>query len=111
MVRTLLLLINTVHVTDPPIISRIIVVGRGAQFITISWTITSVGSVTYTITYSTGDVMMSSITGDTQYTINGLNNGTSYRISVVPRVGMCQGEGKEMMVNTTNISTTDSKCT
>ncbi|XP_065916432.1 uncharacterized protein [Dysidea avara] len=44
--------------------------------------------------------MVSFTTTDTQYTINGLTSGTSYRISVVPSVGMCQGEGKEVMVNT-----------
>ena len=47
---------------------------------------------------------MSHITNDTQYTINGLTTNTSYRISVVPSVGMCQGEGKEVMVNTTRVS-------
>jgi len=72
----------------------------------ISWTSTSVGSVTYTITYSTGDVMMSSITDDTNYTINGLTSGTLYKISVVPSMGMCEGEGKEMMANTNDTFTT-----
>ena len=71
----------------------------GTTFITISWNSTSVG-VTYIITYSTGDVMMSSITNDTNHTINGLTSGTSYRISVVPSDGVCEGEGKEMMVDT-----------
>jgi len=58
-----------------------------------------------TITYSTGDVMISSITDDTNYTINGRTSGTSYRISVVPTrsMGMCQGVGKEMMVDTTDV--------
>ena len=78
----------------------------GTTFITISWTSTSVGSVTYTITYSTGDVMMSSITDDTNYTINGLTSDTSYRISVVPIMGMCEGEGKEITVDTNSTSTT-----
>ena len=76
----------------------------GTTFIIISWTSTSVGSVTYTITYSTGDVMMSSITNDTNYTINGLTSGTSYRISVVPSDGVCQGEEKEVMVDTNDAS-------
>ena len=73
----------------------------------LSWISTSVGSVTYTISLSpsTGDVIMSHITIGTQYTINGLTSNTSYRISVVPSVGMCQGEGKEVMVDTTGIST------
>ena len=78
----------------------------GTTFITISWTSTSVGSVTYNITYSTGDVMMSSITDDTNYTINGLTSGTLYRINVVASMGMCEGEGKEMMVDTDSTSTT-----
>ena len=62
--------------------------------------------MTYVISLSssTGDVVMSHITNDTQYTINGLTSNTSYRISVVPSVGMCQGEGKEVMVNTTRVS-------
>jgi len=79
----------------------------GYTFITISWISSSVGSVTYNISLSssTGDVIMSLITNDTQYTINGLISGTSYRISVIPRVGMCQGEGKEVMVDTNNMST------
>ena len=89
-------------ITDSPSISNLRVMGTGATFITISWTSTSVGSVTYTITYSTGDVMMSSITDDTNYTINGLTSGTSYRISVVPSDGMCKGEGKEMMMDAIN---------
>jgi len=90
-------------ITDPPSITNITVENTGTTFITISWTSTSVGSVTYTITYSTGDVMMSSITNDIIYTINGLASGTSYRISVVPSVGMCEGEGKEIMVNTIDV--------
>ena len=83
----------------------------GTTFITISWISTSVGSVTYTITYLTGNLMISYITDDTNYTINGLSSDTSYRISIVPSMGMCQGEGKEIMVDTTDISTTDGKCT
>ena len=77
-------------------------------FITISWISIPARRVTYTIPLlsSTGDVMMSLITNDTQYTINGLTSGTSYRISVVPSVGMCQGEGKEVMVDTVDITTT-----
>ena len=71
-------------ITDPPSITSITVEDTGTTFITISWKSTSVGSVTYTIKYSTGDVMVSSITDDTNYTINGLTTGTSYRISVVP---------------------------
>ena len=92
-----------VQVTDPPSLINITVEDTGTTFITISWISTSVGSVTYTISLSssTGDVIMSHITNDTQYTINGLTSDTSYRISVVPSVGMCQGEGKEVMVNTT----------
>ena len=86
-----------VLVTDPPSLINITVEDTGITFITISWISTSVGSVIYTIT---GDVMVSFTTTDTQYTINGLTSGTSYRISVVPSVGMCQGEGKEVMVNT-----------
>ena len=80
----------------------------GTTLITISWTSTSVGSVTYIIiTYSTGDVMISSNdTVDTNYTINGLTSSTSYRISVVASDGMCEGEGKEMMVVTNDTSTT-----
>ena len=80
----------------------------GTTFITISWISTSVGSVTYTIllSSSTGDVMIQIITTDTEYNITGLSIGTSYRISVVPSVGMCQGEGKEVMVNTTGMPTT-----
>ena len=86
--------------------------GTGATFITISWTSTSVGSVTYTITYSTGDVMISfNDTDDTNYTINGLTSGTSYRISVVPIMGMCQGERKVMMVDTNRTSSTDGTLT
>ena len=77
-------------------------VDTGTTFITTSWTSTSVGSVTYTITYSTGDVMISSITNDINFTINGLTSGTSYRISVVISDGVCQGEGKEMIVNQYN---------
>jgi len=78
----------------------------GNTFITISWISTSVGSVKYTISLSssTGDVIMSLIINDTQYTINGLTSGTSYRISVVPSVGMCQGEGKAVMMDTNNVS-------
>jgi len=83
----------------------------GTTFIAISWISTSVGSVNCTITYSTGNVMISYITDDTNYTINGLSSDTSYRISIVPSMGMCQGEGKEIMVDTTDISTTDGKCT
>ena len=49
-------------------------------------------------------MMMSSIANDTKYTINGLTSGTSYRISVVPIMGVCQGEWKEMMVNTVDLS-------
>jgi len=77
----------------------------GNTFITISWTSTPARNVTYNISYSTDDVVM---TNNTQYTISGLTSGTSYRISVVPSVGMCQGGGKEMMANTTDrdISTT-----
>ena len=76
----------------------------GTTFTTISWISTSVGSVTYTITCSTGDVMISSNdTIDTNYTINRLTSGTLYRISVVPSVGMCEGEGKEIMVNTIDV--------
>ena len=97
------------HTADTPSISNLRVMGTGTTFITISWTSTSVGSVTYTITYSTGDVMMSSITNDIIYTINGLASGTSYRISVVPSVGMCEGEGKEMMVDTNDTLTTVGK--
>jgi len=68
---------------------------------------TSIGSVNYTISLSssTGDVSMSVVTNDTQYTINGLTSGTSYRISVIPSVGMCQGEGKEVMVDTIGVPT------
>ena len=93
------------NITDSPSISSLTVEDTGTTFITISWTSTSVGSVTYTITYSTGDVMISSITDDTNYTINGRTSGTSYRISVVPTrsMGMCQGVGKEMMVDTTDV--------
>ena len=81
----------------------------GTTFITISWTSTSVGSVTYTgITYSTGDVIISSFnTDETRYTINGLTSGTLYRISVVPSDGGCEGEGKEMMVDTNHPSTAE----
>ena len=93
-------------ITDSPSISNLTVMGTGTTFITISWTSTSVGSVIYTITYSTGDVMMSSITDDTHYTINGLTSGTSYRISVVPIMGMCEGERKEMIVDTNGTSIT-----
>ena len=82
----------------------------GTTFITISWisTTAAVGSVTYTVSLSssTGDVIMSLIANDTQYTFNELTSGTSYRISVVPSVGICQGEGKEVMVDTTNVPTT-----
>ena len=85
------------YVTDPPSLINITVMDTGTTFITISWISTSVGSVTYTIT---GDVMLSFTTTDTQYTINGLISDTSYRISVVPSVGMCQGEGKEVILNT-----------
>jgi len=62
--------------------------------------------VNYTVTLSlaTGDVKMPS-TSDTLYTINGLTSGTSYRTSVVPSVGMCQGEGKEVIVDTTDVPT------
>ena len=90
-------------ITDSPSITNIIVEEIGTTFVTISWNSTSVG-VTYTITYSTGDVMMSSITNDTNYTINGLTSGTSYRISVVPSDGVCQGEEKEVMVDTNDAS-------
>ena len=93
-------------ITDPPSITNITVENTGTTFITISWTSTSVGSVTYTITYSTDDVMMSSITDDTNYTNNGLTSGTSYRISVVPIMEICEGEGKEMMVDTVRTSAT-----
>ena len=97
---------NNVHViiTDPPSITTITVEDTGTTFTTISWISTSVGSVTYTITCSTGDVMISSNdTIDTNYTINRLTSGTLYRISVVPSVGMCEGEGKEIMVNTIDV--------
>ena len=77
----------------------------GTTFITISWTSTSVGSVNYTInTYSTDDEMISSNnTDDTNYTINGLISGTLYRINVVPNMGMCEGEGKKVIVVTTDV--------
>ena len=78
----------------------------GTTFITISWTSISVGSVTYTITYSTGDVMMSSITDDTNYTVNELTSDTLYRNSVVASDGVCEGEGKEMMADTNDTRTT-----
>ena len=93
-------------VTDPPSLTNIIVEDTGTTFITISWISTSVGSVNYIISLSssTDDVIMSHITNNTQYTINGLTSNTSYRISVVRSVGMCQGEGKEVMVNTTRVS-------
>ena len=94
-----------VYITESPSITNITVEDIGTTFITISWTSTSVGSVTYNITYSTGDVMISSISDDTNYTINGLTSGTSYRISVVPSDGVCQGEGKEMTVDTNGTST------
>ena len=94
-------------ITDSPSISDLRVIGTGTTFITLSWTSTSVGSVTYTITYSTGDVMMSSITDDTSYTIYGLTSGTSYRISVVPSMGMCDGEQKIMMADTNHTSNID----
>ncbi|XP_065916306.1 uncharacterized protein [Dysidea avara] len=99
--------IGTLTVLDPPSLINITVEDTGTTFITISWISTSVGSVNYTISLSssTGDVIMSHITIGTQYTINGLTSNTSYRISVVPSVGMCQGEGKEVMVDTTGIST------
>jgi len=42
------------------------------------------------------------MTNDTYYNISGLTRGTSYVISVVPSVGPCQGEGKEMMADTTD---------
>jgi len=79
----------------------------GNTFITISWISSSVGNVTSTISLSssTGDEIMSLISNDTQYTINGLTSGTSYRISIVPSVGMCQGEGKEVMADTNNMLT------
>ncbi|XP_065916344.1 uncharacterized protein [Dysidea avara] len=98
--------IGTLTVFDPPPPINITVEDTGTTFITISWISTSVGSMTYVISLSssTGDVVMSHITNDTQYTINGLTSNTSYRISVVPSVGMCQGEGKEVMVNTTRVS-------
>ena len=70
----------------------------GTTFITISWISTSVArSVTYTISLSssTGDVMIPFTTTDTEYNITELSISTSYRISVVPSVGMWQGEGKE----------------
>ncbi|XP_065916269.1 uncharacterized protein [Dysidea avara] len=44
--------------------------------------------------------MIQFTTADTEYNITGLSIGTSYMISVVPSVGMCQGEGKELMVDT-----------
>ena len=80
----------------------------GTTFITISWTSTSVGSVSYTVTtYSTDNVMISSNdTDDNSYTINELNSSTLYRINVVPYVGVLQGEGKEVTVNTNDTSTT-----
>ena len=101
------------YITDTPLITNLSVEDTGTTFITISWTSTSVGSVTYTITYSTGDVMISSITDDTNHTINGLTSGTSYKINVVPIMEMCQGKGKEMMVDTNHASTvvTDSTVT
>ena len=86
--------------TEPPSLTNLTVNNIGTTFITISWNCTSVGRVTYTIT---GDVMLSFTTTGTQYTINGLKNDTSYRISVVPSVGMCQGEGEEMTVNTAGV--------
>ncbi|XP_065915415.1 receptor-type tyrosine-protein phosphatase eta-like isoform X2 [Dysidea avara] len=97
------------NVADSPSLINITVEDTGTTFITISWISTSVGSVTYTIllSSSTGDVMIQIITTDTEYNITGLSIGTSYRISVVPSVGMCQGEGKEVMVNTTGMPTTD----
>ena len=97
-----------IHVTDPPSLVSIIVEDIGNTFITISWISTSVGSVTYSVSLSssTGDVIMSLITNDTQFTINGLTSGTSYRISVVPSVGMCQGEGKKVMVDTIDVPAT-----
>ncbi|XP_065916201.1 uncharacterized protein [Dysidea avara] len=97
---------GTLTVLDPPSLTNIIVEDTGTTFITISWISTSVGSVNYIISLSssTDDVIMSHITNNTQYTINGLTSNTSYRISVVRSVGMCQGEGKEVMVNTTRVS-------
>jgi len=99
------------HTADTPSINNLRVMSTGTTLITISWTSTSVGSVTYTIiTYSTGDVMISSKhTNDTSVTIDGLDSGTSYRISVVPSMGMCEGEGKEMMVDTNGTLTTVGK--
>ena len=94
-------------ITDPPSITNITVDDTGTTFITISWTSTSVGSVTFsrlTIAYSTDNVIISSFnTYDTLYTVNGLTSGTSYRISVVPSDGVYEGEGKEIMVDTTDV--------
>ena len=100
-----------IYITELPSISDITVKDTGTTFITISWTSTSVGGVNYTInTYSTGDVMISSInTDDTNYTINGLTSGTSYRISVVASDGVCQGKGEQMMAKTNGTSTTVGK--
>ena len=100
-----------IYIIELPSISNITVKDTGTTFITISWNNTSVGSANYTIiTYSTDDVMISSNdTDDTNYTINGLTSGTSYRISVVPSDELCQGIGEQMMAETNGTSTTVGK--
>ena len=103
----IIVILTRLHVSDPPSLISITVEDIGTTFITISWISSSVGNVTYTISLSSsaGDVIMSLITNDNQYTLNELTSGTSYRISVVPSVGICLGEGKEVMVDTTNVLT------
>ena len=93
--------------TDPPSIINIEVEDTGTNFITISWSCTSVCNVTCTII--PGDQTLSFTATDTEYNITELLIGTSYRISVVPSVGMCQGEEKEITVNTTGVSPSKSK--
>jgi len=68
-----------------------------ATVIAISWTSSS--SVSYDVQLTAaGVVMLSTSTNDTQYSFNGLTNGTLYGISVVPRNQICQGEGVDLMV-------------
>jgi len=68
-----------------------------ATVIAVSWSSSS--SVSYNVQMTrAGVVILSTNTNDTQYSFNGLINGTMYEINVVPRNQICHGEGVDLMV-------------
>ncbi|XP_065916197.1 uncharacterized protein [Dysidea avara] len=88
---------GTLTVLGTPSIDNIAVDFIRVTVIAISWTSTS--SVSYGILLTAaGAIISSTSTNDTQYSFNGLTNGTSYMISVIPRNQICQGEGVDLMV-------------